>query len=247
MRKFVLFFLILIMPSFCWGKDLLSVNQHWTWVQLLANTQETDPLFSDTGNIREGIIKDAYAWMEGVTDGRHYLDRLTLQVTTTVYQYNLEPSGFVNEILPVDIKAVRRLNTANPPALSSISLSNFNNRFSLTADYPTIYAYDRSHIYFNSYPAATCTIYVWAYREADAESCTVSPGVTQAGIRKPVLSSMFRPLLWLKATALAREKETNEIAEHNLSAIAQALFMDFQQVYQMTESKKDIRVLPEVY
>lgn len=242
---------LFILACDAYGEDLLSGNEHWGKVELLGNFTSTDPLFSDTAEIRQTLIKDAYGWLQNLADGYHFLDQLTCSTNTThEVSYNLEPAGFVNEVLPVRIKAVRRLSTSNPQALTSMSIDDLNKVFELNVSYPEIYAYDRSHIYFNAYPAAICTHYVWAYRTASLDSTTLDVESEQAGARKPILFSTFRPILWLRTTALARGKEGNEIADANITGIALSMMVDLcgkTGIYQMIEAHKDIRILPQVY
>lgn len=248
MKKILMWiFLLMFIPLSGFAEDLYSGNQHWEKVELLGNFTSTDPLFSDTAEIRQTLIKDAYGWLQSLSDGYHFLDQLICSTTTASISYDLEPTGFVNEVLPVRIKAVRRLSTSDPEALFSVSLDDLNKTFELNVSYPKIYAYDRSHIYFNAYPAVTCTHYVWAYRTASLDSTTLDVGTEQAGARKPVLFSTFRPILWLRATALARVKEGNEIAQANIDAIAQSMMVDLLQIYQVIEVHKDIRILPQIY
>lgn len=248
MKKILMWvFLLMFIPLSGFAKDLFSGNQHWEKVELLGKFTSTDPLFSDTSEIRQTLIKDAYGWVQNLADGYHFLDQLICSTGTALVSYNLEPTGFVNEVLPVRIKAVRRLSTSNPQALTSTSIDDFNKTFDLSVSYPEIYAYDRSHIYFNAYPAATCTHYVWAQRIANMDSTTLDVGSEQAGSRKPILFSTFRPILWLKTTALAKEKEGNEVAYANITAIATSMMVDLLQIYQTIEAHKDIRILPQIY
>ena len=241
---------LLLLVAFCAGdvsaKDLFTGNQHWEKVELLGNYSGSDPLFSDTSNVRQTLIKDTYGWIQGIADGYTFSDKLQLILSTTEVQYDLEPTGFVNEVLPVKIKAVRRLSPLNLQSLTSTSIHDLN-KVNVETAYPEIYAYDRSHLYIHSYPAAVCTLYVWAQRTANTDSTTLAIEAEQAGARKPVLMTNFRPILWLRTVALAKEKEGNMVASQNIKQISEAMIADLLQIYQMIEVGKDIRVAPQLY
>jgi hypothetical protein len=242
----ILFLLSNLVYHKAFGADLFTGNQHWEKVELLTKLPRTDPLFGDTTNVRQSLLKDAYAWLQSIAEGRHYVDKLTLATTNSAYIYDLEPSGFVNEVLPMRVQAVRRLNTANVEALYSTSLDDLNKAFDQEASYPEIYSYDRNHVYFNAYCAVTCTHYVWSQRVASPDSVTMNVAAEQAGARMPVLSAFYRPILWLKTASLVREKEGNEVAAVNTGGITMALLSDLLQIEGMIENHKDIRILPRV-
>jgi len=235
---FVLVFILICNRAY--PKDLYTTNEIWDEVQLLGHYAEDHPVFSDTTNVQATLIRDAYGWLQGVMDGYTYLDKLTLPLTTTDIQYSLEPTGFVNEVLPVKIHAVRRLSTVNPQSLFSKSIDDLNKVFDLKVSYPEFYATDWSRIFFNSYPSVVCTAYVWTYRQASTDSACVWG-------RKPVLLSAFRHILIFRTLALAKQKEGNEVAYRNITALCHSMVARMLDLQRLIEGTKDIKVLPQLY
>lgn len=243
-KKYLVGFFLFLLVGFFWTRaypaNLYTTHEIWNEVQLVGNYAEDHPVFSDTTNVQATLIGDAYGWIQGVMDGYTYLDKLSLTVTTTGIQYDLEPSGFVDEVLPIKIHAVRRKDTGNPEALFSTSIDDLNKPYDLDESYPQLYAYDRSHIYFNCYPAVDTVFYIWAYRQANTDSACVWG-------RKPVVLSVFRHILVFRTVALAKQRVGNKVAYRNISAIAQSMVARMLDLQRLIEGTKDIKVLPQLY
>lgn len=241
MKKILFALLILAMATNLANSEVfLTTNQIWDKVQLMGNFAEDHPVFSDTTNVQATLIGDAYAWVQGVMDGSIYLDRLSLTVTTAGRDFDLEATNFNDELIPVKIWAVRRKDTGESVSLFSESIDDHAKVFELNESYPQIYSYDRDRIRFNTSPAAETVYYVWAWREASIDSAC-------AWGRKPPILSAYRPLLWFRTLALAKQKLGNGVAYGNISAITYSMIARFLDMRRLIEETKDIRVLPRVY
>jgi len=240
MKKLILLVLFLFLIPYAQAENFLTTHQIWDDVQLLGNYAESNPLFTDSTGTLQPLVKDAYNWVQSVSDGYSYTDRLTLVLTTSATEYSLEPSGYSNEIIPVKVNAVRRYSaTGNPEALTSHPVGDFNKVFDVSGTYPNFYAVDHNKIYFNSYPSAGCTMYVYASRVGNADSTCVWG-------RIPPIASPWRSLMVMKLLAMAKYKEGNEVAEENINRIVNSM-LDLIQVYQMADEKRDITILPGIY
>lgn len=242
---FLLGLLLFLVVSFLWTraypKDFYTTNEIWDEVQLIGNYAEDHPVFSDTTNVQATLIKDAYGWLQGVVDGYSYLDKFSLTDTAGGIQYDLVPTGWTDNLIsPVKIHAVRRKDTGNPQSLFSTSVDDLNKVFDLQISYPEFYAFDGSHIYFNSSPAADTVFYVWAFRQGSTDSACVWG-------RIPPLLSIFRHVLVFRTIAQAKAKEGNEVAERNIKRVCQSMVLRILNTYQMIRVAKDIKVLPQIY
>ena len=240
---FLLGLLLFLVVSFLWTraypKDFYTTNEIWDEVQLVGRYNEDHPAFSDTTNVQATLIKDAYGWLQGIMDGYTILDRFSLTVDTDTIQYDLEGKGFYDYLVPIKIHAVRRKDTGNPPALFSTSIDDLN-KTKTESSYPEYYAFDGNRIHFSSYPAIDTVFYVWAYRQASTDSVC-------AWGKKPVLLSAFRHILIFRTLALAKQKEGNEVAYRNITAIAQSMVARMMDLQRLIEGTKDVKVLPQLY
>jgi hypothetical protein len=219
---------------------LLTVQSVWEKAKQIGWYSLGNPLFSDSTNVIFPLIKDAMAWVEGYSDGAEFLHKLSITDSTTIYEYSL---GTSIGLWITDVKAVRRKSTSNIPALSSVSISN-RNKINTANDYPDYYATDLNKIWFNSLPAAQCTIYVW-YNGSFSPSWSVTSIYWAAHVP---ISVYFQDCFTLKTVALARHKEGNMVAEANINQIANSMMADVLGLLDLIEKQKnDINILPSVY
>jgi len=221
------------------AKDLLTVSGIWEKVKLVGNYSDTDPSFSDS-TTREILVKSAYAWLQDKLYGYGYLEKILLVDSTTTIVKNLEGSTFSSELFTERIKAVRHYETTNRQSLTSMSIDDFNKVPITKGAKPEVYTYDKNHIWFNSYPSAICTIYVWAYQIANSDSCV-------RWSRRPVLFTQLRLLLVFKTLELCKERERNWVAVKNIRGIVESRLVDAIQKFQLMEAFKDINIIPKVF
>lgn len=238
----IVFLLLSIYFAIDIGKteDLWDTWEIWDKVKLVGNYSDSDPLFSDSTGVKATLIKDAYSWLQNTLQGYGFLDKLTLSLVTTSVSYDLEPQYYIDEILPVKIKAIRHKDTGNKQSLTSMSIDDFMKVSITKGALPEVYAYDRNQIWFNSYPSSDTVTYIWAYRIANTDSVCVWG-------RYPPLMPSLRHILIIKIVALNKERENNIVAFRNISGIAKAMLGDVVQRFRMDEATKDVRVLPKVF
>ena len=223
------------------GEALRTTNIIWDEVQFATRIADTDPIFSDTTTVQATLIKDAFGWLQNNMYGYAYFDIYLMQLSKVDLSYEPLPATSYYYHLPTRIKGVMHFATDTAEALSSVDISDMSKRFDNNAILPNFYAWDKDNeIWFNSYSADTCSVYVWSYRYANTDSAC-------AWGKKPPVTAPLSHILDMKVIANAKAKERNLVAHSNVNQIAQAMLADALQIYQMVEQTKDIVVPPLIY